>query len=270
MPPRARGQTRRSDHPVPSSRVPGAADLGLGLDTLRSSLGKLTLGLWPPRPSGGPGSPVGPELTPQAAGRGSLAAPGRGADGAAGRQGWAHALAVRQGFRRVPGLRRGVLAPLQPGETHGGFMQACQQPGMRLAGPGPVLGLLGCTPSGTRPGAPQGPLLGISARAEASLATLAQRGLRAHGASSWPLCGLFTALGLEAVGWWVSAGFQTEAKRRQVRNSGTKCLAESCYHPGLDLQGRLQDVLRISPGPSSPGPHGTGPPWSTRAGGSAR
>ena len=62
----------------------------------------------------------------------------------------------------------------------------------------------------------------MSTWAEAPLATLAQRGLQAHGASSRPLCGLFMALGLGAVGWWVSAGFQPEAKRRQVRNSGTK------------------------------------------------
>ena len=203
MPPRAGGQTRQSDHPVPSGWVPGAAGLGwgLGLDALHSSLGKLTLGLRPPCPSGSAECPAGPELTPRPAGRGGLAAPGRGADGAAGGQGWAHALAVHQGLRCIPGLGRGVLAPLQPAETHGGFMQPRQQPRTWLTGPGPVQGLPGCTPSGTWPGAPHGPLLGMSAWAEAPLATLAQRGLQAHGASNRPLCRLFMALRLRAVGW---------------------------------------------------------------------
>lgn len=63
----------------PAVRPSGAVQLGaagLGLDTLGSSLGKSTLGLRPPHPCGGLGSPVGPELTPRAAGRGGLAAPG--------------------------------------------------------------------------------------------------------------------------------------------------------------------------------------------------
>lgn len=173
--------------------------LGPGPGCAAQLPGKVDAG--PPAALGSAGFPAGPELTPRPAGRGGLAAPGRGADGAAGGQGWAHALAVHQGLRCIPGLGRGVLAPLQPAETRGGFMQPRQQPRTWLTGPGPVQGLPGCTPSGTWPGAPHGPLLGMSSWAEAPLATLAQRGLQAHGASNRPLCGLFMALRLGAVGW---------------------------------------------------------------------
>lgn len=111
----------------------------------RAALGKLTLGPLAAPPSGGPGPPVGPELTPQAAGRGGLAFPAEGQMALqAGRAGRTPRCPPRPPPR--PQAHACARVPPSAWETHGGFMQACQQPGSVARWPRACPGTPGCTP----------------------------------------------------------------------------------------------------------------------------
>lgn len=157
-------------------------------------------------------------------GRGRLAAPGRGANGAAHTQGRACPLAVCQGLCALPGLRcgqglaRGVLAPLQPEGRHREGLDAASPAAPDAARwPRACPGTPGVGPAGTRTHAGHLCLGRSSSSHTGSTGRAGTRGVPAQhplSGRSWPSVS-------ERQGWRVSAHFQPEAKRGPSLSAGS-------------------------------------------------